>query len=365
MRNGFRWQGWLAVVIGVALCAQQPAAAASIEAVQGKRYQITKQHGPWMIMVASFQPTPKEYRTEGLTPQEAADELVYTLRKKGIPAYTFSQEDVREPVETADRLNRTQRRSYIAQHGSVCVLAGNYPTAESRVAQKTLRYVKHFYPKFLRAIDPEVKQAIEQTGSPLRKLVNGGVYRVTPGRPGPLSGAFLTLNPLLSPEDVRRHKHSPLLMKLNSGAEYSLLDNPGEYTLIVASFYGKSVTELTNGKFEQAAKTFEVTNTLDQAAVQAWELTQALRQMNIEAWVWHDRYRSVVTVGSFNSPRDKRIPELVGTYGVKTQTDPTTQKPVLVAETLTIPRQLKPGQVPEKKWIFDPQPTLMEVPRLR
>ena len=78
-----------AFVAGLVLWSSTSALA--IEAIRGKEYKLTKRHGPWMIMVASFKEPPDVRRTEGMTPKEAADELVYELRKKGIPAYTFSQ----------------------------------------------------------------------------------------------------------------------------------------------------------------------------------------------------------------------------------------------------------------------------------
>ncbi|VAX37096.1 hypothetical protein MNBD_PLANCTO02-987, partial [hydrothermal vent metagenome] len=64
-----------------------------ISAQKGKKYKLTPKHGPWMIMVASFSLPEKQFRdTKGLTPKEAAHELVHELRKKGIPAYTYSSD---------------------------------------------------------------------------------------------------------------------------------------------------------------------------------------------------------------------------------------------------------------------------------
>ncbi|MEO1982620.1 MAG: hypothetical protein ABGZ24_19090, partial [Fuerstiella sp.] len=74
------------------LLASQVPAAGQLEAVQGKRYRLTSQHGPWMIMVAALRDVPEERRIDGgLSAWEAADRLVYELRRRGIPAYTFLQ----------------------------------------------------------------------------------------------------------------------------------------------------------------------------------------------------------------------------------------------------------------------------------
>ena len=49
-------------------------------------------------------------------------------------------------------------------------------------------------------------------------------------------------------------------------------------------------------------------NDLANAEYSAWELAVALREIeNIDAYVWHDRYHSYVTVGSFESPNDPKL----------------------------------------------------------
>ena len=67
-------------------------ATARIEAIKGKKYRLTKQHGPWMIMVASLAEPPDYRRHEGISYLEAADRLVYELRRKGLPAYVYSSD---------------------------------------------------------------------------------------------------------------------------------------------------------------------------------------------------------------------------------------------------------------------------------
>lgn len=56
-----------------------------------------------MIMVASFRNVPEDRREKGLSAEEAAAELVFELREKGIPAYTYSQGAVIEHISTVDR----------------------------------------------------------------------------------------------------------------------------------------------------------------------------------------------------------------------------------------------------------------------
>lgn len=335
---------WLCLIPVLALIWVDAAGAKGIEAVRGKKYRLTKQHGPWMIMVASLAEPPPERRVEGMSPKEAADELVYELRRKRIPAYTYSQKEEIERIGTVDRLGRQRQRAYLARHDGICVIAGNYKSVDDTTAQRTLAFIKQYEPK---------------------SWEKSGIYKETPGRPGPLSGAFLTMNPLLTPEEVARREQDPLLLRLNSGKEYSLLSNKGQYTLAVASFQGKSVTGINTSKFQNTEKEFQVGSKLDEAAVDAWQLTKALREMhNEEAYVYHDRHRSVVTVGSFNSPTDPRIAQFSRRWGGKMVRHRDTGQELLTAEFVVIPGR-KPNDPPLKRFILNPQPQLTEVPKLR
>jgi len=335
-------------------------AEAKIDAVRGRKYKITKRHGPWMILVATFHAPPKDRRGEGMTPEQAADELVYELRRKGIPAYAFQQEGTFGAVKTIDRSGR-RRRSFTAYRGGIAVLAGNYPSSRDKLAQATLKYIKKFRPKFLRDIEGKAEAG---DNTQVFRLRNGGLYRSTPGRPTPFSGAHMTPNPLLSPAELNSRKKDPLLLKLNTGSDISLLNNPGKYTLIVKSFYGKSVTAVDSGAYRRKFEKFQVGDSLDKAGRDAWELAVALRKYRkIEAWVFHDHHKSVVTVGAFESRQDPRIRKLIRVFGMKTKQHPKTGQDVLTAEWMTIPPNPRPGQPLQKKWIFDPKPRVMMVPK--
>ncbi|RMG32333.1 MAG: hypothetical protein D6725_17775 [Planctomycetota bacterium] len=340
-----------------------PVLAAGIEAVPGKEYRLTKRHGPWMIMVCTLYEPPKEVRKEGISYLEAAQRLVYELRKRGIPAYTFRQGDVVKKIETVDRLGRPQERIVREQRRSISVIAGNYPSVDDPVAQKTLAYIKSYRP---------------------RSWADDARYRSTPGRPGPLSGAFLTINPLLTPDEVAERARDPLLVRLNADEPFSILNAKGRYSLVVASFYGKTITTLPDGRATGDLDRFEKTlgQTLDEAARRARALVRLLRTGRyrstdtfgdvgqpdfvgrpIEAYVFHDRYQSVVTVGSFDSPNDPRIRELYEKFRAKVRKHAQTGQDVLTAEfvrSLGDPRR----KIPPETFLFDPQPQLMKVPRL-
>jgi hypothetical protein len=194
------------------------------------------------------------------------------------------------------------------------------------------------------------------------------MFYTTKDKPLPLSGAFMTTNPLLSDEELSVRRHDPFIIKLNSGGDYSLLQNPGRYSVIVATFQGRYYTQLNRETPEDHQ--FSLNNSpLNDAGERAWELCSALRRAKslgydreFEAYVYHDRYSSIVTVGSFNSKDDPRITEIQNFFGAKVDHVKMDGTPAIGAEAFTIPRHPKPRES-VKTWIFDPYPELTEVPR--
>ena len=114
-----------------------------------------------------------------------------------------------------------------------------------------------------------------------------------------LNKAFMTRNPMLPAEELARKHRDPLIVKLNSNVDHSLFENKGKYTLIVASFYGQSMVK--PAKFEQFDRMLSNKSkiSLDNAARESWELMTTMRNQGIEAFVYHERFRSIVTVGAF------------------------------------------------------------------
>ncbi len=342
--------------------AASPAFADKIEAVKGKKYELTKQHGPWMIMVVSLAEPPPEYRAEGPGPNEAAAELVFELRKKGIPAYSFEQKEAKESLSTFDRNGKTIRRGVKTRDNRICVVAGNYSSAEDSVAQKTLAYIKGLKPA---------------------SFADHAVFQSTPGRPGPLSGAFLTTNPLLSADDLAQRKIDPLLVTINRDRKYSLLTNKGKYTLVIASFYGRA--KLMNQPGGLREDDDRLGKALDDAGRDAEVLCQALRETQLhhdrsyDAFVWHERDRSLVCVGSFTSDRDPMIPLTFQAFAEHRQVHPVNKVETMMPQSLLVPELEKKNWIipklptsltgkkpvnplPKYTFAFNPQPQLLLVP---
>ncbi|NQV23451.1 MAG: hypothetical protein HQ518_03695 [Rhodopirellula sp.] len=327
--------------------------AARIDATADRTYRITKQHGPWMIMVASFSERHETVRVDGLSPVDAANQLVYALRKRGIPAYTFQMSEADHGNLGTDALGRTMRTKAPVHDNSISVVAGNYPTVDDSTAQKTRDFIKRLSLKDLN----------------LESWINGGglVFRQTPGQPGPFSGAFLTINPLFTQEEVAKTKRDPLILRLNGNSEYSILRNKGKFTLAVATFKGRSQTGIGERDYQKAYELFKPNGTLDDAAERAWKVAKMLREgifsgsqqgQTFEAYVYHDKFQSLVTVGSFDSPQDPRLIQMAHIFRAKQQTG-TNGKSFTTGESIIIPGD------PAETVIFDPVPTLIPVPQIR
>lgn len=328
--------------------------AARIDATEGRQYRITRQHGPWMIMVVSLTETPVKRRESGLTPTEAADQLVYALRRKQIPAYTFRLSD--QPGNPRNRFagNDDSGLRYRHRRDSVCVLAGNYKSPESSVAQRTLKYIKSLD---FDSINLDWKQ-------------NGAVFYSTPGQPRPFSGAFLTFNPLFTPQEIEAQKRDTLLRDMNAAGDYSIINNPGQYTLVVASLKGTSQTQIgsqTSSIRGRSTGPFKVSGTLNDAALRAWTVTEMLREgrfsgnqrgRTFEAYCFHDRYKSMVTVGAFDSPNDPRIAQYAEIFKAKLRTG-SNGRQFTTGESIIVPGD------DQQTVIFDPVPRLIPVPQLR
>lgn len=364
-----RWTHRLPALAGVLglLAGASVAQAARIEADPSKEYTLTDAHGPWMVMVASFQSTSEDGVTKiGKSPEQAAHELVLELRRKGIPAYVHGINHAAGELLTRDRYGRKVRRKNRRQSPSIGVLAGNYRSIDDSdrhgsIAHRTLTWIKAYNPECLQ---------------------DGVVFQKTKKRPTPLAGAFLTVNPMIPADELAAHRSvDNFVLRLNHGERNSLLDNSGKFTLVVATYAGKSGIDTPLG-FGGEGKSFTTDDDLDIAAKEARDLAATMRQVeNIEAYVWHDRYRSIVTVGSFSSKNDPAVRALQARFGAKrkvnalmTKFNNSVQVLAIDANGRKIPFDnelggLKTGSstLPDgfRIWAYDPNPQIMPVPRRR
>lgn len=262
-------------------------------------YTLTQQQGPWLIMAMYF---------SGDDGQSKARELVLDLRENhGLAAYHWGmsfQLGESNPGKGIDQYGGKIRRRYrrgeqVTQHA---VLVGDFPSLGDPEAQKLLQHIKSITPDTMR---------VEGEGPSAESLTNVGKFRKyllsnngKQNNIGPMSHAFVTRNPLLPKEYFAPAGVDEKVAKWNTGLEYSLLDNPSNYSIKVATFKGRSSLKAANDEIgDLRTRKAEKNDPLVIAVQNAHLLTMALREKGWEAYEFHDRYESFVAIGSFESGR--------------------------------------------------------------
>ncbi len=320
-----------------------------VDADPKKTYTLTEQNGPWMIMACSF---------TGDMAMDHAKELVLELRQRyKLPAYVYEKKfDVGKdlPSRGVDEFGRPKRMKLqrgVEEIREVAVLVGDYPAVDDPEAQETLRKLKYFEPECLA---PKEGKKTSRSLAGFRWLQTAVLSDDNPKKKkGPMGHAFVTTNPLLPSDYYVPKGLDPLIIKANEGVEYSLLDCPGKYTVQVAHFTGRVVTD--QREIAAIEKGKEMDSQLAKAAYMAHKLTQALRMKGYEAYEFHDRYASIVTVGSFDTlgqpgpngvtELDPRIKAIIDQF----KSEGSSQGMVTAKTLVGIP--------------FDPQPILVHVPK--
>ena len=266
-----------------------------IEADPNSDYPLSENHGPWMIMASTF-------RGDGA--QTQARQLIHELRSKyNLAAYSYSKTfDFTAKFQGRGINHKSNPRMEHHRKEKVtelAVLVGDFPTINDPKAQAILEKIKYLKTDTLSTPNHEKNH---QTFATLRyyqkevkKKLSGNKDRVK----GEMGQAFMTRNPLIPKEYFVPKGLDKLVLKMNNGVQYGLLDCPGKYSVKVATFKGKTV--MSQSKVEQYQKGEKFESRLEKAALNAHRLTLALREKGWDAYEFHDRYASIVTVGGFNS----------------------------------------------------------------
>lgn len=273
-------------------------------------YQLEMTDGPWLIMCASFlgegrhqaEALCKELRSIGFKAYIYEHTFDYTNEIQGLGYSVARSEGL---VDQYDLTPAKMRAANPVRIEDVSVLVGHFSTAEDPQAEKMLEQIKRLFPKSLHvsensrsfqrmSVYREWVRAVSKDEAPNKKL-------------GPMRGAFVVPNPLLPDDFFERQVVDPIVIKMNKGNKYSLLDNPKNYTVKVATFNG----DTTFDQNEIETKTQEFNNLLRsgkgltesklmEAESHANYLADLLRREGFEAYSYHDRDSSIVCVGSFD-----------------------------------------------------------------
>jgi hypothetical protein len=270
-----------------------------VEADPKKSYLLAEEHGPWLILAASF---------AGASGEKQAHDLALELRSRHkLPAYIHKQTyDYTQSFHVADRRTpmgdpAQMRYANNSRFDGFAVLVGNFRSVEEAELEKTLDRIKELRPECMskpRAGDANTHLNGHEPFAGLlqvKRRISGGAAK----HKGPLAAAFVTRNPLLPEELFAPNGVDDFVARLNSGVEHSLLKNRGKFTVRVATFRGN--TTINQREIREIESRDKVTNKLEVAADNAHRLTVALRDRGVEAYEFHDRTESIVTIGSFDT----------------------------------------------------------------
>lgn len=249
---------------------------------------VTKDDGPWLIMATSF---PGE---EGLAlAQTLVKELQADFRLR---AYTHIKYQEATPPSGRRRTLGQDMRPKISE---VAVLIGDFEAVDDPQAQKVLKRVKYdVRPKCLSLDGQASGVATNNPFTAMRSAIKDSLTEENKKRQkGPLGHAFIIPNPLLPREFFAPQGVDKFVESMNRDVKYSLLDNPGKYTVKVATFRGAGY--FTEKEIAAAEEDGRAGRRLAEAERNANLLTIALRDRGVEAYEFHDRDESIVTVGSF------------------------------------------------------------------
>ncbi len=128
-----------------------------------------------------------------------------------------------------------------------------------------------------------------------------------------LSRAMTTTNPFVPAEDLFPRPPDVMVGQMNGGP-HNIRFCPGRYTLQVANFGGRTTLDPDNDprfKGLLGAKSPLVTAHDDaERLAEALSKDKEVQKTGFQPYVYHDRYSSRVTIGSFNSPDDPAAQKL-------------------------------------------------------
>jgi hypothetical protein len=259
-----------------------------VEANPNNEYTLTEVEGPWLIYARTF---------SGEDGKQQAHRLVLELRKNyNLKAYVYKEAfDFSQPFADIGPNHRPLKYANSTRYDAYAVLVGEFDSVDHPDVKNTLATLKKIQPTSLdnASLESEAMpiSSVKRIQEQLKK--NGN----RTGR-GPMSSAFVTRNPMLPENFTQPPEVDSFVRSLNDKVEHSLLTCPGKFTVVVRTFEGLSATSISG----YVKKDFTPSpDRLDLSANTANKMVKALRAKGVEAYEFHDRTKSIVTIGSFDS----------------------------------------------------------------
>jgi hypothetical protein len=261
----------------------------AVEADPSKSYELSEEDGPWMILASTF---------VGEGSKQRADRLALEIRQDlRLPAFIYQEKfDFTGSINPGMRTSRRLRYANRYEYDAYAVLVGEYDSVEHPSIDRDLKQIRTANPALFQDEDEIAAETDRSNPVTTVKSITSKLFAGRRGKTsGPMGQAFVTRNPILPDEFFQPPKVDSFVHQLNENLEYSLLKCDGKYTVIVKTFQG--LEAIVDGKQE---KKFEPSaSRLNRFAKDAGKMTAKMRTQGVEAYQFHDRFRSVVTVGSF------------------------------------------------------------------
>jgi hypothetical protein len=290
-----------------------------VEADRGKDYQLKEQHGPWLIMVHAF---------GGEHAKAEAHDLCLAMRKLNHKAYVHRQSmefdekpegigfEVKNQVldrplpKNSDPTKRLVKKQFEYHQKPEAiyhtVFVGDFSSVDDPALKKALEQIQTMKID-LEKPDPDSEDVVSRIDWFRDGVITGfGQNGGKAKKRGPLGRAFAAINPLGDAPYKEEGVVDNFVAQMND-TKYSLLNNPGKYTVKVGTFIGYD--EWDAKKIEERERTGDMGDAakrLMKAAEKADKLCAALRAKEYDAYVFHDRTESVVTIGAFDRVGDPR-----------------------------------------------------------
>jgi hypothetical protein len=249
-------------------------------------YLLTKDVGPFMVLARVFR-GPQAERMALVLVKELRNDFhlpAYILRTKDYPGKSM----IRGTPPTAPSevmAPNIKMPEKIRTFDEAAVLVGNEKTLAD--SEQLWKAVKKLKPK-----------CIDDMSTPF------------PWRKG-LSAAIRTTNPYVPAQNLFARPKDRLVVRMNMDmGQRSVANCPGRYSLQIAEFAGRSAYDLN----PQAPALHLLSNLhdspLQKAAENAVKMAETLerapeiQRLGQPIYVYHDRTRSKVFIGSFNTPQD-------------------------------------------------------------
>ncbi|MGB7346124.1 MAG: hypothetical protein WBD20_18040 [Pirellulaceae bacterium] len=258
------------------------------------RYELTEEDGPWLILGTTFVGEDAKSRAE-----KSAEQI---RRELNLPAFIYREKfDFNGRVQGGAAGSRPMRFANAYEYEAYAVLIGEYATIKDGNVETDLKAIKSLQLEVY--TDPNEVRAETNAETPATtlKAFSQKLFQSRKGRTkGPMANAFVTRNPMLPEEYFSAPEVDMFVRQLNDGkefGEFNLLACDGKYTVVVCTFEGLGT--IVDGRKE---KDFVPSSKrMDKFATDARKMVLKLRSDGEEAYQFHDRYRSLVTVGSFES----------------------------------------------------------------